>query len=155
MGGKWRWENKINTWLYVGIRAIECETQQKQELHRASALVECQNALKSWESKDLGQGHPNGGAREHCRNRLNVLDRVHARSKPLPPDLQNDWLWFVKQWDAAMLRNLPSHQKVAWGSEFLKTVNTLLDRIRADGDALAKWMRSERSRWLGAPALIV
>jgi hypothetical protein len=137
------------------LRQQEALRQKQEELHRASTLVECQAALKSWETKDLGQGHPGGGTKEHCRNRLNVLDRVRLRCKPLPPDLQNDWQWFIKQWDAAMVRNLPAHQKAAWRSEFLKTVNALLDSIRVDGDALAKWMRSERSRWLGAPALLL
>ena len=117
--------------------------------------MECQAALKSWETADLDQGHPNGGTREHCRNRLNVLDRVRARCKPLPPDLQNDWQWFIKNWDATMLRNMRAHQRDAWGSEFLKIVQGLLYRIRDDGDALVKWMRTERARWLGVPALRV
>ena len=73
----------------------------------------------------------------------------------LAADLQNDWQWFIKNWDATMLRNMRAHQRDAWGSEFLKIVQGLLDRIRDDGDALVKWMRTERARWLGVPALRV
>ena len=54
-----------------------------------------------------------------------------------------------------MLRNMRADQKNAWGSEFLKIMQGLLDRSRDDGDALAKCMRTERARWLGLPALRV
>jgi hypothetical protein len=137
------------------VRQQDLLRQRQEELRRASTVVECQKALKSWETKDLGQGHPNGGTKEHCRNRLNVLDRIRARCKPLPPDLQNDWQWFIRNWDATMLRNMRADQRNAWGSEFLKIMQGLLDRSRDDGDALAKWMRTERASWLGLPALRV
>ena len=54
-----------------------------------------------------------------------------------------------------MLRNMREHQRNAWGSQFLKIIQEHLDRIRDDRDALAKWMRTERARWLGVPALRV
>jgi len=52
-----------------------------------------------------------------------------------------------------MLRNMREHQRNVGGSQFLKIIEDLLARIRDDGDALAKWMRTERARWLGVPAL--
>ena len=78
---------------------------------RAPTVVECEKALESWETSDLGQGHASGGTCQHKKNHQAILERIRARSKPLPPDLANDWHWFVKHWDAARVRNLREMQK--------------------------------------------
>ena len=65
--------------------------KRRQELLRASTIVECEQALKSWETSDLGQGHPEGGSRTHVKNRLALLERLWAPSKHQPPEVANDW----------------------------------------------------------------
>ena len=134
------------------------EQQQKLEeskmaLMKASTIVECQTALKSYDVADLGQGHPKGGTREHGQNRLHILNRLRAKAKPLPPAMLNDWEWFCKHWDHTRLANLPLQAKASWGSQFQKIISDLAKNIRDDGDALARWMTSERKKWLTAPAL--
>ena len=127
--------------------------QRKLELLRASTIVECENALKSWDLDDLGQGHGGGGTKAHQRTRATILERLRARSKPLPPDLANDWNWFVKHWDSARVNMLHAWQKDGWASDFLNIVKDLASKLRDDEDALAKWMRRERRMYLSAPAL--
>ena len=126
---------------------------QQLELQRASTLVECQTVIKSFDLDDLGQGQPNGGSKQHAKNRLDVLERLKSKAKPLPPDLANDWNWFMKHWDRARVSHLPPHQKPAWAKQFRDLVLDLLERIRDDGDALIPWMKSERRKYLAAPAL--
>ena len=126
---------------------------QQLELARASTLVECEKALKSWDLDDLGQGHAAGGTRQHAKNRVAILERLGARSKPLPPDLANDWHWFLKHWDAARVRLINPAQRNAWALDFLGIIKTLLSRLREDEDALAVWMRQERAKHLSLPAL--
>ena len=134
------------------------EEQEKMRLRRlallkASTVVECENAVKSWEVGDLGQGHPTGGSPTHIKNRKAILERLRARAKPLPPDLSNDWQWFLKLWDAARVRHLRLDQRRAWGAMFLDLVKDLLKKLRDDEDAFTKWIRSERRLHLCAPAL--
>ena len=126
---------------------------QQLELARASTLVECEKVLKSWDLDDLGQGHAAGGTRQHAKNRVAILERLRARSKPLPPDLANDWHWFLKHWDAARVRLINPAQRNAWALDFLGIIKTLLRRLREDEDALAVWMRQERAKHLSLPAL--
>ena len=127
--------------------------ERKLQLLRASTVVECEKALKSWDLDDLGQGHPSGGTRTHAKERMAILERVRARSKPLPPDLANDWSWFLKHWDLARVNMLQEWQKTGWAADFLKIVKDLLSKLREDEDALATWMRRERRQFLCAPAL--
>ena len=127
--------------------------QRQLELKRASTLVECEQALKSWDLNDLGQGHASGGTRQHAKNRMAILDRVRARSKPLPPDLANDWQWFLKHWDTARVSMLRPVQRNAWAADFLAIAKRLLARLEDDEDALARWMRRERAAHLCAPAI--
>ena len=127
--------------------------ERKLELLRASTLVECEKALKSWDLDDLGQGHPSGGTRAHAKNRMAILERVRARAKPLPPDLANDWAWFLKHWDAARVNMLHPWQKDGWAGDFLKIAKDLLSKLSDDPDALATWMRREIRISLAAPAL--
>ena len=123
------------------------------ELRKASTVVECEKALKSWDIEDLGQGHENGGTRQHVKNRMAILERLRGRGKPLPPDLANDWHWFLKHWDAARVKHLREFHRPGWGAMFRDIVKDLLERLKRDDDALCTWMRSERARYLRAPAL--
>ena len=127
--------------------------ERKLELQRASSVVECEKALKSWDLDDLGQGHTGGGTRAHAKSRMAILERVRARSKPLPPDLANDWSWFLKHWDAARVRMLHPWQKDGWAGDFLKIVKDLVSKLGGDPDALATLMRRETRIHLAAPAL--
>jgi hypothetical protein len=128
--------------------------QRQFELLKATTASECLTALKSFEATDLGQGHKTGGTHEHIRARMQVLDRIRLRGKPLRPDQENDWDWFKRHWDKNRVSSLPDDQKPAWGSEFKNIANALLRRI-ADGecDALSKWMANESSLRLHRPAL--
>jgi hypothetical protein len=128
--------------------------QRQFELLKATTASECLTALKSFEATDLGQGHKTGGTHEHIRARMQVLDRIRLRGKPLRPDQENDWDWFKRHWDKNRVSSLPDDQKPAWGSEFKNIANALLRRI-ADGecDALSKWMASEARLHLHRPAL--
>ena len=127
--------------------------ERQRELARASTIVECEQAVKSWDLDDLGQGHALGGAKHHKQNRIAILDRIRHRSKPLPADLANDWNWFLKHWDAARVAMLMPLQRTGWASDFVKIAKKLLSDMREDPDALAKWMRHERRQHLSRPAL--
>ena len=126
---------------------------QQLELARASTLVECEEALKSWDLLDFGQGNAKGGTTQHAKNRQAILERLRVKSKPLPPDLLNDWQWFLRHWDTARVHQLSPTQKPAWGSIFVGIVKWLLSRLPDDEDALAKWMRQQRETYLSQPAL--
>ena len=126
---------------------------RRLELLRASTVVECQRALKSWEVQDLGQGNAEGGSRAHVKNRMAILERLRCRAKPLPPDLENDWHWFIRQWDIARVRRMRDLHKLGWGAQFRDIVRDLLDKMKTDSDALSSWMRRERQLYLRAPAL--
>ena len=83
-----------------------------------------------------------------------MLDRIRLRGKPLPPEQENDWEWFKRQWDKIRISRMHEHQKCAWGSEFKNIANELLKRIAAgESDALSKWMASEARLYLCLPAL--
>jgi hypothetical protein len=128
--------------------------QQQVALQQASTVVECFNALKSFDAGDFGQGHPHGGTREHKRTRLHVLERLRAKSPPLPADLANDWEWFKKNWDDARLRNMHPTRRGSWGSQFRDMIMELMARTRSgEPDVLAKWMVQECRRYLAMPEL--
>ena len=127
--------------------------EKKLELMRASTLVECEKALKSWDLDDLGQGHASGGTRQHAKSRVEILERLRRRSKPLPPDLANDWHWFLKHWDTARVNVLHAWQRPGWAGDFFKIVQGLVEQLKENEDALATWMRRERRKRLAAPAL--
>ena len=127
--------------------------KRKLELLQASTVVECQQAVKSWDTSDLGQGHAAGGTKLHAQNRRNILERLRGRSRPLPPDLANDWHWFLRQWDQARLSRMQPWKRGAWGSVFRDSVQGLMKEMLVDPDAFAIWMRSEHKSVLRAPAL--
>ena len=116
--------------------------------------MECITTLKSFEATDLGQGHKSGGTAEHARARLQVLDRIRLRGKPLLPEQENDWEWFKRHWDKIRPSRMHERQKCAWGSEFKNIANDLIKRIAAgETDALSKWMASQARQYLCLPAL--
>ena len=127
--------------------------KRKLELLQASTVVECQQALKSWDTSDLGQGHAAGGTKLHAQNRRAILERLRGRGKPLPPDLANDWHWFLRQWDQARVSRMQPLRRGAWGSVFRDMVQDLMKEMQTDPDAFAKWMRGEHKSVLMAPAL--
>ena len=118
--------------------------EKRVRLERASTVVECMDSLKSWTAAEFGQGHGDGGTRRHARNRHDVLERLRRRAPPLPPDLANQWEFFVGNWDRFRLGGL--RVRAAWGSQFLNIVNELLARMSApsvEGNPFADWMRKE------------
>ena len=116
--------------------------------------MECFNALKCFDAGDFGQGHAQGGTREHKRTRLHVLERLRAKSPPLPADLANDWDWFKKNWDDAWLRCMHSTRRGSWGSQFRDMIMDLMARTRSgEPNVLANWMVQECRRYLVMPAL--
>ena len=127
--------------------------KRKLELLQATTVVECAKALKSWETEDFGQGHDQGGTKKHAENRRAVLERLRGRGRPLPPDLANDWHWFLRQWDRAAMMRMPPLRRNAWGSKFRDMALDLLKELDKDPDAFAKWMRHEHKTVLRAPAL--
>ena len=130
--------------------------QRRMALQKAATVTECLNAMKSFETQDLGQGHPQGGTAEHHRNRMQVLDRIRLRGSPLPAEQANDWRWFIKNWDQARIRSLHERVRGSWGATFKDIATDLLNRIRSgEHDALSKWMAAEGRRHLGVPALRV
>ena len=128
--------------------------EQQLAMQQATTVVECFNALKSFDAGDFGQSHPNGGTREHKRARLQVLERLRARSSPLPAELANDWEWFKKQWDDARLRCMDAKNRGSWGSQFRDIILNLLDRTKkGESNVLAKWMAQEMHQYLAVPEL--
>ena len=141
----------------VSIKELAAEEEnlrkRKLDLLQASTVVECQKALKSWDTSDLGQGHPAGGTKLHAQNRRDILERLRGRAKPLPPDLANDWYWFLRKWDQARLSRMIPWKRAAWGSVFRDLVHDLMKEMLVDPDAFARWMRTEHKSVLMAPAL--
>ena len=95
-----------------------------------------------------------GGTKKHKQNRMAILERLRVRAKPSPPELANDWHWFLRHWaDARIRRLVPSH-RAGWASIFRDLVQGLMRDMRTDDNAFASWMRSER-KLLRAPVLRV
>ena len=137
------------------LREQEALQVRKAELARASSVEESLRALKRWTAADFGQGHPGGGTRAHAANRREVLERLRRRAPALPPDLANDWGFFLRTWDTRRVSMLPEWQRAGWGSRFLNMMLELHRDMRAhpEGDAFALWIRREMSweHFPGAP----
>ena len=69
--------------------------QRPCELHKASTAVECVNALKSFETSDLGQTHKSGGTAGHARARFQVLDRIRLITEKASPPRARERLEMV------------------------------------------------------------
>lgn len=82
-----------------GASRKSCSRGRRRSLAKASSVEESLRALKRWNVADFGQGHEKGGTRAHAANRREVLERLRRRAVPLPPDLANDWDYFVRSWD--------------------------------------------------------
>lgn len=110
--------------------------------------MECMKALKRWDAADLGQGHLQAGTRLHFKNRSEVLERLRRRADPLPPDLANDWSFFLKHWDRWKVGSMPDHRRDSWGIRFLNMMKELSEKMASAqaegrGHPFADWMRSE------------
>ena len=126
----------------------------RMALQRASTVVECLQAVKTFDAGDLGQGHQKGGSAEHVRNRMQVLDRLRIRFPPLPATQQNDWDWFKANWTKARVAILPDANKGSFGSTFRNIAENLLTALRnGDSAALSKWMAAESRTFLNIPTL--
>jgi hypothetical protein len=125
-------------------------------LQKASTVVECLDAVKKYETEDLGQGHLTGGTAAHRANRMQVLERIRRKFPPLPFEQQNDWEWFKVRWDKHRLLRMHHLNRNAWGSEFRNEMLELLKQLK-DGksDALQNWMAKQSRLHLAMPALCV
>ena len=127
----------------------EAETRAAASIHGHGVSASCE---------ELGHlrprpGAPSRGTKLHAQNRRAILERLRGRGKPLPPDLANEWVWFLRQWDQAWLSRMQPWRRGAWGSVFRDMVQDLMKEMQMDPDAFAKWMRSERKSVLMDPAL--
>jgi len=123
-------------------------------LAKVTSVTECLQAVKSFGTQDLGQGHAQGGTAVHARNRMPDLDRVRHRGSPLRLEQANDWDWFKRKWDKARIGALHPNVRDSWASTFKNIMNGLLVRIRnGEHDAVSKWMAAEARQYLGVPAL--
>ena len=71
---------------------------------------------------------------------------MRRRAPALPPDLANDWDYFMRTWDTRKVMACSTPwQKAAWGSRFRDMMVELLEELKRDprGDAFARWMRRE------------
>ena len=128
--------------------------KQRMALHRASTLVESMNALKSFDTKDLGHTHRRGGTAEHVRTRMQVMDRIKARGAPLPPEQANDWEWFKRKWDSARIGALHEKRRDSWGATFKDIMRELLREMKNGRmDAVSRWMALESRAYLLMPSL--
>ena len=137
------------------LREDEARLDRKRlAIAKACTVVESMDALKAFPDDAIGVGHKDGGTKAHRDARQDILRRLRLRAAPLPPDLDNDWEWFVQQWDKRRVEHLPELDKCTWGYRFRETILGLLGRIRKDEpDVLAKWMRDECRRYLHLPQL--
>jgi hypothetical protein len=114
---------------------------QSAAMRKASTALESVRALRRFDIADLGQGHPQGGTRQHVEHRLEILERVKAKSEPLPAELENDWGWFKKHWDTVRLNHYTLPGKSAWGALFRDLMLGLLDKIaKGERHVLANFM---------------
>ena len=128
--------------------------QRRLDLQSASTVAESMTVLRSFETADLGHGHPGGGSADHIRNRMNVLDRVRARAAPLPPEQHNDWQWFRKRCDKTRVGLLPPAHRPVWAVTFKDIALRLLEKMEnGDHNAVSRWMAEESRIHLGAAAL--
>ncbi len=108
---------------------------------RQRTALESVRALRRFDIADLGQGHAQGGTRQHVEHRLEILERVKAKSEPLPAELENDWGWFKKHWDTVRLNHYILPGKPAWGALFRDLMLGLLDKIaKGERHVLANFM---------------
>ena len=143
------------------VKTIRQMREEQETLHErrlavqnASTVAESLTVLRSFETADLGHGHPRGGTADHIRNRMNVLDRVRARAAPLPIEQHNDWQWFKKRWDKTRLELLPPAHRPVWAVTFKDIAVRLLNEIsNGDYNALSRWMAEESRLHFGAAAL--
>ena len=135
------------------LREQDSLRERKAELARASTAGESLRALKRWTAADFGQGHARGGTRAHAANRREVLERLRRRAPALPPDLANDWGFFLQTWDARRVSMLREGHRAGWGAQFLSLMLDLHRDMRANpnGDTFALWIRREMS-WERFPA---
>jgi hypothetical protein len=63
---------------------------QSAAMRKASTALENVRALRRFDIADLGRRHPQGGTKQHVEHRLDILERVKAKSEPLPAELEND-----------------------------------------------------------------
>ena len=127
------------------LREQDSLRERKAELARASSVEESLRALKRWTAADFGQGHLRGGTRAHAANRREVLERLRRRAPALPPDLANDWGFFLQIWDARRVSMLRECHRGGWGATFLALILELHREMRANpnGDCFALWIRRE------------
>ena len=98
----------------------EALQERKASLARASSVQESLRALKRWDAADFGQGHQRGGTRAHAANRKEVLERLRRRAPALPPDLSNDWGFFLRTWDTRRVSMLREWERAGWGVAFFE-----------------------------------
>jgi hypothetical protein len=129
---------------------------QSAAMRKASTALESVRALRRFDIADLGQGHPQGGTRQHVEHRLEILERVKAKSEPLPAELENDWGWFKKHWDTVRLNHYTLPGKSAWGALFRDLMLGLLDKIaKGERHVLANFMYEQIRLYLPMPAIRV
>ena len=120
-------------------------TAIQTKLRQAKSLLECITEVKKFSPEMLGKGKAHGGPAK-CRDlRFEVLDRVLAQGAPLSAQQKNDWVWFKREWDAAMANE---HDK-KWGGEFAGIMQHLLNKLEAgEMSAIADFMYNETVRVL-------
>ena len=112
--------------------------------------------MKSFETSDFGQGHAKGGTAEHKKNRMQVLERLHLRFPPLPPEQAHGWKWSKPQWDKSRLAKFHDAVKGASGAQFKNEVGALSQRLHVgDVQALSGWMADQSRDFLCLSALRV
>ena len=127
------------------LREQDSLQKRKAELARASSVEESLQALKRWTAADFGQGHKQGGSRVHIANRREVLERIRRKAPPLPPDLANDWSFFLQTWDTRRVSMLGPYKRAGWGATFLSLMLELVQEMKKNpkGDSFARWIRRE------------
>ena len=107
---------------------------------------------KAFTIQSLGFGRPNGGTKDHQKNRFHVMDRVRSVAYLTPPQA-TCWQSFKELWDAK--RAEVSGQE--WGQVFAQEIRNIQnDLLNGHTEALSKFMENERKRILpNEPVLIM
>ena len=90
------------------------------------------HALKTFTLAELGQGSATAGGAKARKHRFEVLDRLGRFRAGLSPGQRNDWAWFQKAWDDAMI----AEHGANWAQKFSEMMQGVLDDDRSNAFSL-------------------
>ena len=132
--------------------AMQALREARKKLRKVKKIIASIEETRAYTLESFGKGMPNGGTKDHRKNRFQVMDRVRSVACLTPPQA-TCWQSFTELWDAKRAEVSGTE----WGEIFAQEMRNLqIDLLEGDSEALSKWMESERQRILSdEPVLIM